>query len=75
MWTVAFWKASFERGIKSAAQTLALLWAVDGGMNILDVSWAQSFGMAGGAYILSVATSLASSAVGDNTSPSLVSKD
>ena len=74
MWTVKFWKAAAERAVKSAAQALVLLWAADGGLNILDVNLTEAFGLSGGAAVLSLLTSVVSSAVGDSSSPSLVSE-
>lgn len=74
MWTVKFWKAATERAVKSAAQALVLLWAADGGFNVLDVEYGEAFGLSAGAAVLSLLTSVVSSAVGDSTSPSLVSE-
>lgn len=74
MWTVKFWKAAAERSVKSTAQALILLWAADGGFNVLDVDYGLAFGLAGGAAVLSLLTSVVSSAVGDSTSPSLVNE-
>lgn len=74
MWTVKFWKAAAERAVKSAAQALILLWAADGGFNLLDANLPQAAGLAGGAAVLSLLTSVASSMVGDSSSPSLVSE-
>ncbi len=75
MWTVKFWKAAVERSVKSTAQALILLWAADGGFNLLDVNLPQAAGLAGGAAVLSLLTSVASSIVGDSSSPSLVSEN
>lgn len=75
MWTVKFWKAAAERAVKSAAQALVLLWAADGGFNILDVNYPEAFGLSGGAAMLSLLTSVISSAVGDSSSPSLVNEN
>lgn len=75
MWTVKFWKAAAERAVKSAAQALILLWAADGGLNILDVNVTEAFGLSGGAAVLSLLTSVVSAAVGDSSSPSLVSEN
>lgn len=74
MWTVKFWKAAAERAVKSTAQALLLLWAADGGFNVLDVNYVQAFGLAGGAAVLSLLTSVVSSMAGDPSSPSLVSE-
>jgi hypothetical protein len=61
--------------VKSTAQALILLWAADGGFNVLEVDYGVAFGLAGGAAVLSLLTSVASSAIGDTSSPSLVSEN
>lgn len=74
MWTKKFWKAAAERAAKSAAQALLLLWAADGAFNVLDVDYAPAFGISVGAAVLSLLTSVISTSVGDEASPSLVSE-
>ncbi len=71
--TRAFWYATFERGIKTAAQTLVLLWTADAGFNILRVNWPETFGLAAGAAVLSVVTSIASAGAG-GAGPSLATE-
>ena len=63
-----FWKHSLERAIKSAGQTLVLMWGV-GQFNVLDVNWLQVVGLAAGAAVLSLVTSVASAPVGEGQSP------
>lgn len=75
MWTVSFWKQSAERAIKSAAQILLLLWAGDGLFNVIDADFEVAAGAAGGAALLSLLTSIASSGVGPSDGPSLVSTE
>ena len=65
-----------ERGVKTAAQA-ALLALVsqnlgDASVNALTVHWLPVVGFAGGGFVLSVLTSLASVKVGNQTSASLL---
>lgn len=71
MWTAKFWKQALERAIKSAAQALIGLWLVDGVFNVLTVDVKLAGGVAAGAAVLSVLTSLVSLPIGDTDSPSL----
>lgn len=66
----SFWLAALERAVKSAAQTIVVLWTADEGLDIFKVSWDETAGLSLGAFALSVATSVASSGVG-GTGPSL----
>ena len=68
MRTRLFWTEAAERAAKSAAQALLGLWPLDG-FNLLDVDARLAGGIAAGAAVLSVLTSLASTAVGDSSSP------
>lgn len=65
MWTKAFWAGAADRLIKSFAQALLLLWGADAGFNILNVSVPAAFGVAGGAAVLSLLTSVVSAPAGD----------
>ncbi|WFE41968.1 holin [Micromonospora sp. WMMD998] len=67
-----FWKATAERGIKSAAQALLLYWGGDAVFNAWHADWPAAGGIASGALVLSVLTSLVSVKAGDPDSPSLV---
>lgn len=69
MRTAAFWRNAAERAVKSAAQSLLLLWAGDSAFNIINADPRMAGGIAAGAAVLSVLTSLASTAVGDSSSP------
>lgn len=73
MWTAQFWRESGERAAKSAAQALLGLWPLDQ-LNVLDADWRLAGGVAGGAAVLSVLTSLVSAGVGQRNSPSLVGR-
>jgi hypothetical protein len=68
MRTVAFWREAAERAVKSAAQALLGLWPLDQ-FNILDADPRLAGGIAAGAAVLSVLTSLASTAIGRADSP------
>jgi hypothetical protein len=74
MWTKTFWKQSAERAVKSAAQSLLGLWALDG-FNVLHADFPLAAGVAGGAAVLSVLTSIVTSGVGEKESPSAVALD
>lgn len=65
-----FWTETAERAVKSAAQSLLLLWAGDSAFNIVNADPRMAGGIAAGAAVLSVLTSLASTAVGRSDSPS-----
>ena len=72
MFTVPFWRAAAERAVKTAAQSLILVWPVaDGALNLWQIDPAEAVGIAVGGALLSLLTSLASGRVGDRGSPSL----
>lgn len=75
MWTATFWKAAAERAAKSAAQGLLLFWGGDQVFNAWEAHWPAAGGVALGAAVLSVLTSIVSAQVGDSSSPSLVTDD
>jgi hypothetical protein len=75
VFTVIFWKQTAERAIKSAAQALLGLWIGAEAFNAWDIDWKKAGGVALGAVILSVLTSLASVGVSQKDSPSLVKTD
>ena len=62
MFTLAFWKATAERAVKTFAQALVAVLA--GVYGLTDVDWATSLSAAGLATLLSVLTSIASSQLG-----------
>lgn len=68
MLTAAFWTGTIDRGVKSFAQALLLLWGADAGFNILNVSLPSALGLGGGAAVLSVLTSIVSAPLGDKGS-------
>lgn len=71
MWTAKFWKESTERAVKTFAQSLLALLGANS-VNILEVDWQQALGVSVGAGVLSILTSIASSHVSKEDSPSLV---
>lgn len=72
MFTKAFWVGATDRCVKSFAQALLLLWGADSGFNILDVSVPAAFGVAAGAAVLSLLTSVVSAPAGDAGTSSLL---
>lgn len=70
--TVEFWKGALERAAKSAAQTLLLMWISDVPLDLLQIDATRAVGLAAGAAVLSVCTSIVSAPLGPKGSPSLV---
>jgi hypothetical protein len=68
-------EAILERACKSAAQSaiLALGAQATGAIDVLHTDWLTILGLAGGGFVLSVLTSVASSGVGGN-GPSLANE-
>lgn len=64
-----FWKATFERAVKTAAQSAIALFAA--GATILDIDLGQGAAIVGTATVLSVLSSIASTHVGRYDGPSL----
>lgn len=72
MWTSNFWKATAERALKSAAQAIIGLMVGDTVFDIWQADYKKALGVAVGAAVLSVLTSVVSAPVGsDKDSPSL----
>lgn len=66
MFTLIFWRAAFERAVKSTAQFVVL--AFFGGdviFNVFEANWMNMLGVAAGAFMLSILTSLGTAAVTD----------
>lgn len=72
MWTPKFWKDLAERAVKSGAQGLLIFWGGDQVFNAWDADWATAGGIALGAAVLSMLTSLVSRKVGDDSSSASV---
>jgi hypothetical protein len=73
MWTKNFWKQAAERAVKSAAQSLLGLWALDG-FNVLHADLPLAGGVAAGAAVLSLLTSMVTVGVGQVDDPSAVKR-
>lgn len=71
MFTGTFWKSTAERAVKTFAQALAAVLAA-GPTGLLEVDVVAALSVAGLATVLSVLTSVASSRVGDDSTPSVV---
>ena len=64
MWTLAFWKETADRGVKSAAQAVILGLGLGEGLNAFAVDWQLALGFALGGAFLSVLTSVISAPFG-----------
>jgi len=65
MLTTAFWIGAIDRAVKSFAQALLLLWGADAAFNIVEVDIKGALGVAAGAVVLSLLTSLVSAPIGE----------
>lgn len=70
MLSKTFWKDLGERAIKTFAQTLLAVLAV--GVPVWEMEWVSALGIAAGATVLSVLTSIASASTGNHDTASLV---
>jgi len=73
MFSLLFWKLAFERAIKTAAQVAAVIVGANQ-FNFLQADWITIVGLAGGGFVASIFTSIASLSIGDNNDPSLIKK-
>jgi hypothetical protein len=71
MWSLAFWKDTAERAIRTAAQALLALWGTQV-TGIMEVDWAQALSVAALAALSSVLMSLIATGVGNKGTPSFV---
>lgn len=71
LWTIQFWREAAERAIKSAAGGALLVIGADQA-SVLTLDFANVAGFAGGAALISLLMSLASSPFGTPGTPSLV---
>lgn len=69
MWTLTFWRAAAERGIKTFAQTAAAM-LVAAGTGLIGTDYVQVLSVAGMAALVSVLSSVGSGVVTGN-GPSL----
>lgn len=75
LFTTKFWADTAERAIKTVAQTVLSLWLVgDQLFNIMTVDWTVTAGVAIGAGVISVLTSVVSATVTSSDSASLAVK-
>jgi hypothetical protein len=69
--TAAFWKATAERALKTAAQVALALLSADHLLGVLDVDWQATSSATLLAALLSVLSSIASAKISSDGSPSL----
>lgn len=72
MYDAMYWKAVFERAVKTACQSGIALFAA--GTTILDIDWSQGAAVVATATLLSVLSSIASTHIGEFTGPSLATE-
>ena len=65
MFTLMFWKATFERGLSTAAQTAAALVSA-AGLGLLDVAWAMVGQVSGLSAVYAVLKALAAARSGSS---------
>lgn len=67
IWTAMFWKAAIERAVKSAAQGVLWTWVVgDKIASLMTFDWEVAGWAAGGMFLFSVLTSIASAPTSGN---------
>ena len=71
MWTLAFWKDTAERALKTAAQAVILGLGLAQGANLFDMDWKAALGLAAGGALLSLLTSVVSAPFGNKGTASL----
>lgn len=71
MWTQSFWRQAAERAVKTFAQAMVAVLTA-GATGLLEVDWGQSFSVAGLAAVVSLLTSVATSGMGPQGTPSAV---
>ena len=74
IYTGEFWRASFERAVKSVAYGLGSI-LIGNGTGLLDTDWVGVLSVAGMAGLLSLLGSIASDAATGGTGPSLTSSE
>lgn len=75
MFTKQFWLDTAERAIKTFFQVFLALAVEDRIFNAFDLDWNQMLGIGLGSALVSVATSVVSSRVGDHDTASLIDFD
>ena len=71
MFSLNFWRQAVERAVKTAAQTLAVVFTADQ-ISLVTADWKAIGAMVGTAALLSILTSIATSGLGESDSPSAV---
>lgn len=74
MWTLAFWKDTAERALKTAAQAVVLGLGLAQGANLFEMDFMAALGLAAGGAVLSVLTSIISAPFGEKGTASLDTK-
>jgi hypothetical protein len=72
MFNKSFWILASERALKTVAQTFLAMVTAVGVFDVLDSDWTTILGVSVGAGLLSYATSIVSSEVGNRNDPSIV---
>lgn len=72
MFAARFWLSLAERALKTFAQVLITLLPIGGGLGLIEVPWTTALSVSGLAALVSALTSIASSGIGPDGSPSLV---
>lgn len=70
--TAEFWVHTFERSLKTAAQSLLGVWTLDGVFNLIDTDWQIAGIAAATGAVYSLLTSIVSAPVSSDNTPSVV---
>ena len=73
MFTIQWLRDAIERALKSAAQAIVLALGASQGFDLFSADWQNVAGIAAGAAVLSVLTSVISAPLGAKGSASLLS--
>jgi hypothetical protein len=73
MFNIQWLRDAIERALKSAAQAIVLALGASQGFNLFSADWQNVAGIAAGAAVLSVLTSVISAPLGAKGSASLLS--
>jgi TRAP-type uncharacterized transport system fused permease subunit len=74
MFTKLFWMDAAERSLKTFFQVFLAIAIEENVFNALELDWKQIIGIALGAALVSIATSVVSSTVGKHETASLIDK-